>query len=194
MSDDMTTKYQQHYNQILSGTLTDSIMKNISYQANIKLANEIISEQEKTILDLQAQVETSKQELETVKNNKLNSDNIKINSLENTIKLHADTINRLNGELSLANKLKNEFDNLKNQANNSDVFRKELVKERENHEATKQYYENTIKELNEQIELLKAPPKRKKTVKKPDVLELVGIVDDEIVDNVEEIVKDGGTF
>ena len=194
MSDDMTTKYQQHYNQILSGTLTDSIMKNISYQANIKLANEIISEQEKTILDLQTQVETSKQELETVKNNKLNSDNIKINSLENTIKLHADTINRLNGELSLANKLKNEFDNLKNQANNSDVFRKELVKERENHEATKQYYENTIKELNEQIELLKAPPKRKKTVKKPDVLELVGIVDDEIVDNVEEIVKDGGTF
>jgi hypothetical protein len=36
MSEDMTTKYQQHYNQVLTGTLTDTIMKSISYQGNIK--------------------------------------------------------------------------------------------------------------------------------------------------------------
>ena len=65
MSDDMTTKYQQHYNQILTGTLTENIMKSISYQANIKLANEIIAEQEKTITDLQSQIETIKTESES---------------------------------------------------------------------------------------------------------------------------------
>ena len=42
MSDEMSDKYQQHYNQILSGTLTDNILKSISLQANIKLANDII--------------------------------------------------------------------------------------------------------------------------------------------------------
>ena len=97
--------------------------------------------------------------------------------------------------MAITNKLKTELENLKTQANNVDVFRKELVKERENHVATKQQYENTIKELNDQIELLKAPPKKKKIVKKPDVLELVGLVgNNEIIENTEETVKDGGTF
>ena len=49
---EMTVKYQQHYNKILTGTLTDTMMKSISYQANIQLANEIIAEQEKTIVEL----------------------------------------------------------------------------------------------------------------------------------------------
>jgi len=70
-----------------------------------------------------------------------------------------------------------------------------LIKEREDHAATKQHYENSIIELNEQIESLKAPPKRKKIVKKPDVLELVGLVNDsEVIENTEETTKDGGTF
>ena len=206
MSDDMTTKYQQHYNQILTGTLNDTFMKNITFQANIKLANEIIAEQEKTISDLKSQLETitkeseskvqqAKYELETFKNNKSNSDTVRFTVLENTIKTHQETINRLNGEVAITNKLKVEFENLKNQAGNVDVFRKELVKERENHASTKQYYENTIKDLNEQIELLKAPSKKKKIVKKPDVLELVGLAEsNEIVENTEETVKDGGTF
>ena len=60
MSDDMNTKYQQHYNQILSGTLSDTVLKSISFQANIKLANEIIAEQEKTISDLESEVEDSR--------------------------------------------------------------------------------------------------------------------------------------
>ena len=206
MSDDMTTKYQQHYNQILTGTLTENIMKSISYQANIKLANEIIAEQEKTITDLQSQIETIKtesesrvqqanQQLESFKNNKVNSDTVRITSLENTIKSHVETITKLNVEVASANKLKIEYENLKNQAGNIEVFRKELIREREDHETTKQNYEKRIKELNDQIETLKAPPKKKKIVKKPDVLELVGLVNDsEVIENTEETTKDGGTF
>ena len=80
MSDDMTTKYQQHYNQILTGTLTDSIMKSISYQANIKLANEIIAEQEKTITDLQTENESIKSELSTVNKIKVEYETLKAQS------------------------------------------------------------------------------------------------------------------
>ena len=210
MNDEMTEKYQKHYNQILSGTLTDNIMKAISLQANVKLANEILAEQENTIADLQGKLEelekesntkiqNVKQELESFKNSKQNSDNIRINSLESTVRTHLDTINRLNTEISNANKLKIEFENLKSQVNNVDTFRKELVKERENHENTKQYYENAIKDLNEQIDLLKTPPKRKKIVKKPDVLELTAFSEDNLennnsTENTEEMIKDGGTF
>ena len=205
MSDEMSDKYQQHYNQILSGTLTDNILKSISLQANIKLANDIISEQEKTIVDLEkrleeignnssSKVESLQQEIELLRNNRASSENLRINSLETTIKNQLETINRLNNEVTAANKLKIEFDVVKNQANNVDVFRKELVKERENHAATKQQYENTIKELNEQIDLLKAPPKRKKPNKTSNILSLVDIENNTLDENVEEAIKDGGTF
>ena len=63
----MNEKYQLHYNKILTGTLTDTIMKSISYQANIQLANEIIADQEKTIQELQKASEETKKELESVK-------------------------------------------------------------------------------------------------------------------------------
>ena len=98
--------------------------------------------------------------------------------------------------------MKSDYDTLKSQINNVDVFRKELIKERENHELTKQNYvsivdkyENTIKDLNEQIELLKTPPKRKKITKKVDVSESNEVIENsDITENTEEIVKDGGTF
>ena len=209
MSDDMTTKYQNHYNQVLTGTLNDAIMKSISYQANIKLANEIIAEQEKTITDLKSQVEgiqkdaeekirSAKQELDSFKSNKSNADSVRITTLENNVKSQQETILKLNTDLVAANKLKVEFENLKNQATNGDIFRRELMKERENHATTKSEYDKKIQELNEQIDVLKAPVKRKKPVRKSGVLELIGLDDNndniETVDSTDEIVKDGGSF
>lgn len=208
-SNDMTQKYQVHYNKILNSTLTDTILKSVSYQANIQLANEIIAEQEKTIVDLQNSLEVAKKEFETnmgsvkkelesFKAGKLNTENSRISFLENNVKTQLDTINRLNSELVNANKLKIELDNLKNQANNGDIFRKELVKERESHAATKSEYEQKVNELSEQLDLLKAPAKRKKPVKKSGVLELIGLEDTsdstESVDSTDETVKDGGSF
>ena len=209
MSDDMTTKYQNHYNQVLTGTLNDAIMKSISYQANIKLANEIIAEQEKTITDLKSQVEgiqkdaedkikSAKQELDSFKSNKSNADSVRITTLENNVKSQQETILKLNTDLVAANKLKVEFETLKNQATNGDIFRRELMKERENHATTKSEYDKKIQELNEQIDVLKAPVKRKKPVRKSGVLELIGLDDNndniETVDSTDEIVKDGGSF
>ena len=58
---DMTKKYQEHYNQILSNTLSESIIKSISYQANIKLANDVIAEGEENIKGLQDEIEKLRQ-------------------------------------------------------------------------------------------------------------------------------------
>ena len=52
--------------------------------------------------------------------------------------------------------------------------------------------------MNEQIDALKAPPKRKKTVKKPEEMSIVELVESNEVVNEEQTdettVKDGGTF
>lgn len=189
MNDEMTEKYQKHYNQLVSGTISDLTLKNISFQANIKLANEIISEQEKTISDLESKVNQGSSEKDD-----------KIASLENTIRTNNETITKLNFEISNLNKLRNDVEIFKGQASNVDVFRKELIKEREMHEQTRLHneqtklqYEQKIKELNEEIDLLKAPPKRKKVIK-PSVLELVNFSGNNEIEEQPETVKDGGTF
>jgi hypothetical protein len=155
MSGDMTVKYQQHYNQFLSGTLSDLMMKNLTYQANIKLANEIIAEQEKTIAEKQS-------ELEEIKNNKTISDN------------------------SIVTLLKTDFDNIKSHASNVEVFRNELIKERELHQQTKNDYEQIVSELKNKIALLETPPKKKKSNKNSTNQ------DESFV--AETTVKDGGSF
>ena len=80
--DDMNEKYQKHYSQLLTGTLTDSLLKNISFQANIKLANEIIEEQDETIKNLTEENENLKNSLSEFQNklNELGSEKNKIDS------------------------------------------------------------------------------------------------------------------
>lgn len=197
----MTTKYQQHYNQVLTGTLTDTIMKSISYQANIKLANEIISEQEKTISELKVSNDTVSKELENLKTTKVNSENTRIHTLENTIRTQTESISKLNSELSFAGKIKNEYDVLKSQVNNIETFRNQLIKERETNEIMKQNYENQISELKEKIQNLENPPKKKR-VKSTPILEILTEKEEEqqtVIDVAEEqvaevAVRDGGSF
>ena len=62
--DDMNEKYQKHYSQLLTSTLTENILKGISFQANIKLANEIIEDQDKMISQLKTDNEVLKSNLE----------------------------------------------------------------------------------------------------------------------------------
>ena len=213
---DMNVKYQQHYNKILTGTLTDTMMKSISYQANIQLANEIIAEQEKTIVELQNTTDSSKKELQdtinslkteiqTLKTNKETSENNRITVLDNTIKSHTVTIAKLQADLYEANKLKSEYENVKHQVQHLDTYRNEVVKAnetiktlKESQNSIKNDYEQKIKALTDEIELLKTPQtpvkKAKVTKKKADVL--VAQPKAKIIkqDLPGLIVKDGGSF
>ena len=86
--------------------------------------------------------------------------------------------------------MKSEYDGLKAQSTNAETFRNQLIKERELHQKTKEDSDKVINELKERIEILEAPPKRKKTVKNTPVVETV-IKEQPIVDDT---VKDGGSF
>ena len=200
----MNEQYQKHYNDVLTGTLTDTMMRSISLQANIKLANEIIAEQEKTILGLRDTADTSKkelqdnlnalkQELESVKNSKTNSENVRISSLENTVKGHLTTIASMQSNINELNKLKADYENVKHQVQHVDTFRNELVKEREAHQKTRDEYSGKIEELNSQIEYLQlTPAKRKKIDDAKKVVEEPTEVFATSEQN--DIVKDGGSF
>jgi beta-phosphoglucomutase-like phosphatase (HAD superfamily) len=67
-----------------------------------------------------------------------------------------------------------------------------LIKEREAHNQTKTDLENIISDLKQQIDILQAPPKRKKAVKElTNTLDLAEIVQQTVSS---DLVKDGGSF
>jgi chromosome segregation ATPase len=195
MSDNMTEKYQQYYTKLLNGTLTDAIIKSISYQANIQLANDIIAEQEKTIQELESSLKDSKKQLDDLKVNKTNNENSRILELENQIKANSGIINRLQSDLNEANRLRTEYESVKHQASHVDTFRNELIKERENHKKTRDDYELKLQELNDRIEYLQLTPAKRKKIdevnnKKVEVVEeIVSTLPLEIAE-----VRDGGSF
>jgi flagellar biosynthesis chaperone FliJ len=100
MSDNMNEKYQQYYNDIINGTLTESILKGITYQANIKLANDIIGEQDKVIIDLQKTLEDKNLELEELNKSKSEFESVKhqiqhLDTYRNELVKANDTIRNL---------------------------------------------------------------------------------------------------
>lgn len=160
-------KYMQHYVEILTATMNDCIVRNVSLQANSKIKEELIEQLNEKILEFQEANENLAKVYSELKEQKEKDE----------------------GDLITFKKLKTDHETLKSQYSNADVFRKELIKERENHQATKLYYESKIKELNEEMELLKTPVKNKKFVKKNETVDL-----EKVQENIKELIKDGGNF
>lgn len=164
-------KYVNYYIETLTSTLTDCVIRNISLQVNARISDEAI------------------EDLKKINDSNKNSENEKIKRLTELTETQQQTINNLNTEINVLNRLKGEFESVKSKANNVDTFRNELVKEREAHQQTKKEFEIVIGELNKQIELLQAPPKKKKPVK----VESLTTTEQNAV-SPDDAVKDGGSF
>lgn len=182
-------KYMQHYVEILTATMNDCIVRNVSMQANAKLKDEIVEQLNEKILEFKQANEDLAKAYNELKEQKERTENDNVKSLNTQLNSSNDQINELRAQVAVLTKYRSECELLKSQVSNSETFRKELIKERENHESTKKYYEEKIKELNEEIELLKTPAKTKKAVKKVDTLEL-----EKAKESIKELVKDGGIF
>lgn len=170
-------KYLNYYVEILTGTMTDAVIRNISLQSNARVTEDVINEQSKTIENL-------KNDLSNV-----NSGN------EGTIKGHLDTINSLNNQLSELNKMKGEYESVKHQVTHVDTFRTELIKERENHKKTRDEYEFKLKELNTQIEYLQLTPAKRKKIDDSKLTPIVEVIEaTPTLFNIDTIIKDGGSF
>lgn len=108
-------KYVNYYVEILTNTLTDAVIRNVSLQANAKVNEDVIKNQAELV--------------ENLKN------------LENTVQEHVNTINSLKNEIAVLNSYKIENENIKSQLQHIDTFRNELLKCREESEKLKEHIE-----------------------------------------------------
>lgn len=199
-------KYVEYYVDIMSKTLQDSIVKSISLQANLKLTENIIKELQEKIEELTSTVDSTKKELESTKTVKNSSDNARIQQLQNENNEHVRVINTLRNQLNDLSLVKSEYESVKHQLQHVDTFRNELSKSREELEsvhgkygseieALKKEHENTIKELNDQIDYLKLTPAKRKKIDEAKAAQVtVDGADLEELIISDEILKDGGSF
>lgn len=168
--------YSNYYVEILTSTMTDVIVRNISMQANARVSEEIINEQAKTIEELSAKVENN------------NSQNVsEITNLN-------DTIRQLNAELDELRRQHSEYESVKSQAQHVDTFRNELLKERDSHKNTRNDYDKKIKKLNDKIEYLQLTPAKRKKLDEVKQTKTVEVFSAEIPVETTDTIKDGGSF
>jgi len=186
--------YLNYYVEILTGTMTDAVIRNISLQANARVTEDVVNEQVKKNNEYENVIENLKTELESIKTGKNQETDSRILNLENTNKGHLDTINSLNNQLSELNRMKGEYENVKHQVNHVDTFRSELIKERENHQKTRDEYEFRLKELDDQIKYLQLTPAKRKKIdeEKNKVVEVIEEIS--VLPITDDITKDGGSF
>jgi uncharacterized phage infection (PIP) family protein YhgE len=158
--------YVNHYVEILTGTMTDAVIRNISLQANAKVIEEILKERTATIESLKQEVIN----LNTGKSSK------EVN-LEQTINGHLNRISELEKQLNDINALKSEYENVKHQVQHVNTFRSELVKARQENE-----------ELKKQIEYLQLSPAKRKKIDEANA------VITESTPEVKEEIRDAGIF
>lgn len=167
--------YLNYYVEILTGTMTDAVIRNISLQANARVTEQVVTEQAKTIDGLKAEIERFKSEK------------------ENLSKGQNDTISNLNNQLTDYNRMKSEYDNIKHQVTHVDTFRSELIKERENHQKTRNEYELKIEELKNQIEYLQLTPAKRKKIDE-EKNKQVEVIETPSALPLDDTTKDGGSF
>ena len=169
--------YVNHYVEILTSTMTDAVIRNISLQANGKISESVITEQQSKIDKLNSEVKSY--------TDNLNGAN---EQYKNTIEGLQNTVNELNS-------MKSEYENIKHQANHVDTFRNELIKERELHQQTRNDYDLTIKELNEKIEYLQLTPAKRKKIDDSKLTPTVEVTEEPLtLFNIDTTIKDGGSF
>jgi len=201
-------KYVEQYLDILTKTMQDSIIKNISLQANLKVTEGVIKELQdgssSTIQSLQKKVDelnvtvaNSQKELNSLRDNKISTENSRLQHLQTTV-------DDLRKKLTDYEIIKKEYEEVKHQVQHIDTFRNELNKTRDElqsiddvHEVEiekiKSDYENTIRELNDQIIYLKLTPAKRKKIDEAKAAQENSLAPEEPV-ITDEVIKDGGSF
>jgi DNA repair exonuclease SbcCD ATPase subunit len=168
-------KYLNYYVEILSGTMTDAVIRNVSLQANARVTDEVLKDQVKRNEDLIQQVDNLNGQIEELRLTHEQFENQRIADLENKNESHLNRIDNLEKQLNDLNIIRNEYDNVKNQVSHLESFRNELVKVREENKTLQQTNNDTIsklvkeheliiKKLNEKIDYLQLTPAKRKKV------------------------------
>jgi DNA repair exonuclease SbcCD ATPase subunit len=156
--------YINHYVELLTATMQDAVLRNISLQANSRVTEEAVNN-----------ISKENEELKNLLNSKDDSSSGQIKTLEQEIKNLQDQLNRLRS-------LEGEYNNVKSQAQHVETFRNELQKARQE-----------IEDLKKQIDYLQLTPAKRKKVDdaKPKVGSTSTIL---TVASENTQFEDGGTF
>ena len=190
-------KYINYYIETLVSTLTDCVVRNVSLQANAKVTDEVIQDQQKKNVGLEKQIEELLSVVEESKQKKVQNENATIQSLQQQLQQKIEEVDRLNVELNSVASLRKQYEEVKGQLAHLDSFRNEIVKTRTEIRTITDNYEAQIKELNKKIESLQKSLKRKKQKETNHPVEVkVEEIESATPQPTEsdDTVKDGGSF
>ena len=187
--------YVNHYVEILTSTMTDAVMRNISLQANAKISENVIIEHQDKIEKLNSEIERLTLQIEKNLNASETEKNNQITNLNGKIEEQKNSISNLETQIHELNNMKGVYENSKHQMDHIDTFKNELIKERDLHQQTRNDYELTIKDLNEKIEYLQLTPAKRKKIDDSKLTPIVEVIEaTPTLFNIDTIIKDGGSF
>jgi hypothetical protein len=173
MADEKTLneKYFNVYVEVLSQTLQQQVLSNISLQTKSKLNDDVLKEYQNEVGILQQEIQkinSASLEKETELKNqieKLRADSVATQSERDRLKNEEisnlkNQIQNLHLEINRLNVFKAENEKMKSQLVHIETYRNDILKTQE---IVKQK-DVVIKELNEQIEYLKLTPAKRKKV------------------------------
>lgn len=215
-------KYVGHYVDILTSTLTDTILKSVSMQANARITDEVIKEQTEKIEKLTVSLNQKQEQVNQLSSQKASNENTIISDLNARILQKDSELNRLLNELNELKSKYRDYDSIKNQATHVDTFKNELIKTREevnkvrdeyekkivslqkenddkvdaikkNHESEKQDLTQKINELTTKIDYLQLPPAKRKKIDELNKEVTTPIISNQLVET-NGVIEDGGIF
>lgn len=122
-------KYLNYYIETLTTTLTDCVVRNVSMQANARISEEVIEDQQQKIEELQKVLSSSKETSET------------------TLTQYSNEIKKLSAEINELRAIRNQYENVKSEAAHVETFRNELLKERESHQTTRNELQTKVNNI-----------------------------------------------
>jgi len=152
-------KYLNYYIEILTSTLTDCVVRNVSMQANAKITDEVVKEQTEKIDNLKLMNSELQSMIVELKDTNASNESTAVRELKNKLteseklatKLGND-VNELNSKHrteidELISKFR-DYDSVKNQATHVETFKVELVRSREETNRVRSELENRINSLS----------------------------------------------
>ncbi len=207
-------KYVNYYIEVLTTTLNDCVIRNVSMQANAKITDDVIKEQTEKIEKLSDVIRQNEEVIKKLTENKTADENNIINDFKNKVAERDADLARLTNQLAELNNKYRDYDSIKNQATHTDTFKGELIKAREEilrtrnenksviddltkkHEEEKLELKKQLDELTAKIEYLQLTPARRKKIDELNkgASPLPVVEETPTVSEDENATQDGGSF
>lgn len=141
-------KYVNYYIEVLTSTLNDCVIRNVSMQANAKITDDVIEEQSGKIEQLTELIKDRDETIRLLKDNNTASENNIINDLRSKITEKDAELSRLSNVINELNTKYRDYDSIKGQTTHLETFKNELIKAREEIVNTRKEYDSKITALN----------------------------------------------